>query len=454
MHPSSFYDLRARYVYTPLHGPYSLSEALEGLIFYPLNKSQDFISIGTKRLLRHELVSELSNVVDDLQDYLLYFSSTFLISPSVSPDLIKELQTSCEDFKYLIICWGALITRLVTARKIVECYFWPHFFHPSIDKLTSLRKLKQRPPFPITPAFSANSPSPVQRLPLLKKHSEPPQSTSSETDLTGDKEGHTSSLRLDATLAPSGSCSTRIPPNHQPSSIALDPSFPQLGENRSDEVFASLNGTIAKQQSRNSTAAPANDTRRLRDLKDDAKMVGINEKATEVEVAVEEAGVTRPPYARSHPVQLTPSQDITTGELITMPPRTSTGSQPSPTESQPSSTEPQPSSTELQPLSTGLQPSSTMLRPSTVLQPSTALRLSPTALWPSPTAPQFASRGPYIPCSIPNLHFGPTTPLPHSIPLPHSFVNAISNRSVRFPPNRQHPQHSTSTIPSHSLSSA
>ena len=35
MHPSSFYDLQARYVYTPLHGPYSLSEALEGLLFTP-----------------------------------------------------------------------------------------------------------------------------------------------------------------------------------------------------------------------------------------------------------------------------------------------------------------------------------------------------------------------------------------------------------------------------------
>ena len=66
MHPSSFYDLRARYIYTPLYGPYSLLEALEGLIFYSLDESQDSISIGSKRILWHELVSELSNVVDDL----------------------------------------------------------------------------------------------------------------------------------------------------------------------------------------------------------------------------------------------------------------------------------------------------------------------------------------------------------------------------------------------------
>ena len=75
------FDLWAHYIYTPLHGPYSLSEALEGLIFYPLNESQDLILIGSQRFLRHELVLELSNVVDDLQDYLLYFSPTFLISP-------------------------------------------------------------------------------------------------------------------------------------------------------------------------------------------------------------------------------------------------------------------------------------------------------------------------------------------------------------------------------------
>jgi len=91
MHPSSFYDLRARYVYTPFYGPYSLSEALEGPISYSLNESRDSVSIGLKRTLQHELVSELRNIVDDLQDYLVYLSSKFLIFPINSPDLIKEL---------------------------------------------------------------------------------------------------------------------------------------------------------------------------------------------------------------------------------------------------------------------------------------------------------------------------------------------------------------------------
>jgi len=91
MHPSSFYDLWAHYIYTPLYGPYSLLEALEGLIFCSLNESRDSVSISSKRALQHELVSELSNVTDDLQDYLVYFSSKFIISPLNSPDLIKEL---------------------------------------------------------------------------------------------------------------------------------------------------------------------------------------------------------------------------------------------------------------------------------------------------------------------------------------------------------------------------
>ena len=172
MHPSSFYNLRARYIYTPLHGPYSLSEALEGLIFYPLNKSRDFVLIGSKRFLRHELVSELSNVVDDLHDYLLYFSSTFLISPPTSPDLIKELRTSYLGFKYISICWGAIITRLAIARGIVEHNFWPHFFHQTINNPSAFQGFG-RPPssimldksFASVSAFAFTSPSHMDSTP-------------------------------------------------------------------------------------------------------------------------------------------------------------------------------------------------------------------------------------------------------------------------------------------------
>ena len=103
MHPSSFYDLLACYIYTPLYGPYSLSEAPEGPIFYSFSESQDSVSIGSKRALWHKLVSELSNVIDDLQDYLVYFSSTFIIFPLNSPDLIKELQASYNGFEHLSV---------------------------------------------------------------------------------------------------------------------------------------------------------------------------------------------------------------------------------------------------------------------------------------------------------------------------------------------------------------
>ena len=141
MHPSSFYDLRARYIYTPLYGPYSLSEALEGLVSYSLDESRDSISIGTKRTLWHELILELSNVTDDLQDYLIYFSSKFLISPSDSPDFFKELRAGSNGFEPLSLCWGAIIPRLVIAREIVECHFWPHLFRPAINNPAGLQRL-------------------------------------------------------------------------------------------------------------------------------------------------------------------------------------------------------------------------------------------------------------------------------------------------------------------------
>ena len=158
MHASSFYDLRARYVYTPLHGPYSLSEALEGLISYSLDESRDSISISSERILHHELISELSNVVDDLQGYLIYFSSQFLISPLNSPDLVKELRASHNGFKYLSICWGAIITRIIIAHRIVEQDFWPHLFHPTIDELAAFQRFKQTPSS-LLPNTSLDKPS-------------------------------------------------------------------------------------------------------------------------------------------------------------------------------------------------------------------------------------------------------------------------------------------------------
>ena len=254
MHPSSFFDLRAHYIFTPLHGPYSLSEALEGLIFYPLNESWDLILIGSKTFLRHELISELSNVVDDLQDYLLYFSSTFLISPPTSPDLIRELRASHNGFKYISICWGAIISRLAIARRIVEHNFWPHFFHPTIDNPSAFQGLG-RPPSSILPNVSSldklsvstftsafTFPSSVDSTPrslyyllesqqlLLNVQRERPQMMPSKTGLTGGEENRTSSLKLNTTTTPSGLHPTQAPSNCQPSDNSLTSHVPQIFE--------------------------------------------------------------------------------------------------------------------------------------------------------------------------------------------------------------------------------
>ena len=266
MHPSSFYDLRAHYVYTPLYGPYSLSEALEGLLSYSLDESRDSVSIGSNRTLWHELVSELSNIIDDLQDYLVYFSSKFLISPPDSPHLIEELQAHHNGLKYLRICWGAMITHLAIACGIVEQNFWPHLFRPAINNLADLERLGRRLPFasPNVPlkkssafasAFIPSSHTDRSRSLCCLSDSQcspfnvqsgRPQTMPSITNPMGSKEDHTLSCRLDTTPTPSfGSRLTRMPLKSQTSAIPLESRFPQIGENCSDEVFAPLHDAIA-----------------------------------------------------------------------------------------------------------------------------------------------------------------------------------------------------------------
>ena len=226
MHPSSFYNLWACYIYTPLYGPYSLSEALEGLISYSLEESQDSISIGLKRTLRHEL----GNIVDDLQDYLVYFSSKFLIFPINSPNLIKELQASHDKFKHLFVCWGAIVACLVTTRKIVEGHFWPHLFQLAINNLVALQRFG--PPSLVLPNMTSKKsfapmsgfistshidstpcspycPLESQRLPF-NVQSERPPSMPSKTNPTGGREGCALSLIQDTT---STSSETRSGPH-------------------------------------------------------------------------------------------------------------------------------------------------------------------------------------------------------------------------------------------------
>jgi len=273
MHPSSFYDLQACYIYTALYGPYSLSEALEGLLFYPLEEC----SIGSNRTLQHELVSELSNVINDLQDYLIYFSSQFLISPSDSPDLIKELQSSCSKFEHLNVCWGALIMHLVIAHKIVELNFWPHLFQPAINNLTAFQRLKQHPPSTLpnvllnktsastfisspqtnSPSNTINSLLESQCL-LLNVQSEHPQTTPSGADPMVGKEDHTPFSRLDMTPMPPRLHCIQIPSNHQLSDTSLGSCLPQKLENHPNKVFVLIDDTIAARHFCSSTVPHCN----------------------------------------------------------------------------------------------------------------------------------------------------------------------------------------------------
>ena len=186
----------------------------------------------------------------------------------------------------------------------------------------------------------------------------------------------------------------QISPNRRHSDTSLESPLQQIYKDRPDEVFALPNHANAAHCSFKLTLTDISDARELGNSMNKELVVGNDDQKTE-EIAVAAGG--------KKPLR----------EFITMLPRTSMGSQPLSTGSQPSSTE-------LQTSSMSLQPSSMMLQPSTVLQPSTA----------------FASRGPHIPCSIPDLHFGLASPLP-SIPLPHSFANKISRPSTHLSPKLQ-----------------
>ena len=417
MHPSSFYDLRARYIYTPLYGPYSLSEALEGLSSYSLKEFQDSISIDSKVSLRHELILELSNVVDDLQDYLLYFSSEFRILPSNSPDPLKELRASCDGFERLSICWGAIISRLAIARGIVEQNFWPHLFRPAINNLAGLQRLGRRLPFasPNAPlnkssAFAStffpsshavSSPcspyclSDSQCL-LFDVQSEYPQTMPSITNPTDCKEDHTSSWRLDTTPTPPfGSCPTRIPLNSQTSAIPLKSCFPQVSEDRSDEVFALPHDTIDAQRFCHSTMAYSSKKTAARDSNDNVKVAGIHEQATrEVEDVMEGKGVTMVP-SHSRPASLTSVRTEASGERITVSARTSF-------------------------LSTASLPTSRV----------------PCM---TPTTPYMSNDTPHL-CSE------------SAIPLPNSFTSASSRPPTSLPPKKQHARSSALPKPFRSIS--
>ena len=466
MHPSSFYDLRARYIYTPLHGPYSLSEALEGLLCYPLNESQDFIFIGSKRFLRHELVSELSNVVDDLHDYLLYFSSTFLISPPTSPDLIRELRASCNGFKYISICWGAIISCLAIARGIVEHNFWPHFFHQTVNNPSAFHGFGRFPSF-ITPdkssastsAFAFTSPSHLdsaprsqccplewQPQPLNAQNECPehPRTMPSNVGPTGSKQDRTFSSTLDIPPTHSGSHLTQVPLNCRLPDNSLTSHVPWIFEDRLEEVPTLPKHTDAAHSSCSSTSVRTGDTKGLGRLEDNTKVVRADGQVSKcLEGVTEREEVTRMLYAHLHPIQLTTVQGNTTRGLATVSTRISSSSSiswPSSMSSRPPMVL-QPPSTALEPTSTTPAPA-TMSPPPTASQPMSTIRKSAKMSPPSAVS-RFASRAPYISTSTPISHS--TSP----IPLPHSLVSASSRPSACLPPKGQRTHRFVSSIPFH-----
>jgi len=458
MHPSSFYDLQARYIYTPLYGPYSLSEALEGLVFYSLKESRDSVSIGSKRALQHELISELSNVIDDLQDYLVYFSSTFLISPLNSPDFIQELRASHVEFKHLIVCWGAIVACLAIARKIVERNFWPHLFQLAINNLAALRRLG-RPPSLVLPnvpskksfaptsgfissspvdsaACSANPPSQVQRQ-LHTVQGKRPQTMPSNINPTGSKEDRTSSLTLDTTPTSSESHHPRILSSHRSPNVVFDSHFPRIYEDRLDKVLAPPKLAFAAQHLCSSTPSYKGNTREFVDLKNEVEVVEIDKKVSRETEGEDNTEVPGPCLC---PIPLTPLQAEAASEHIAaVPARTSTSATASrPSTMAPCISSPTPS------FYWGSTTPSTCSFGRAIPQAWTCSSLS--------TAVQSTSTTPDVFNSLHNPPRGPIISLPRSILLPQLFANTIPRPSTRPFSNGPHTRLSVLPAPPLSLS--
>ena len=201
-----------------------------------------------------------------------------------------------------------------------------------------------------------------------------------------------------------------------------------------------------------STSVHAGDTRGLGRLEDNTKVVRTDGQVSEgIEGVTDGEEAIRMSYAHLHPVQLT----TTHRKLVTTPARTASSSM----VSRLTSTVPHVPNSSVNlyqgpsiplpvPYPSPHSFSEVIPQPSAHSFPSSTLRFTSAASQPSSTvSPSSTTSQPTT-----SLHPGPTMPLLHSIPLPHSFTNAISNHSARFPPNRQHPQHSTSTVPFRSLS--
>ena len=214
----------------------------------------------------------------------------------------------------------------------------------------------------------------------------------SKTGPTAGKEDRTTSLRLNTTPTQSASLPARSSSSRQRSVAPFNLHCSRSHENFSNKVFSLPNRPCAAQCSCGSIPADADDVRDSGDLKDNAKVMGMDEQVSrETEVAGEGEEVNGVPCARLPPIQLTSSQGDATKGLITKPTGTSS--------------------------------------------------LSSTS-WPTSSAT-------CIPCPVPNLHEGPTTLPPCSIPLPKVFANANSQPSTQLSSKGQRTHGFISSIPFH-----
>ena len=97
------------------------------------------------------------------------------------------------------------------------------------------------------------------------------------------------------------------------------------------------------------------------------------------------------------------------------------------------------------------RPTSIIRGPAKTTSPSMALRFQSTTrasakVLPLSTASQSMLMAPYISIFTPTQHPGLRMPLPHSIPLPHSFANAVSQHSACLSSKRRRTQQSQHSV--------
>ena len=178
----------------------------------------------------------------------------------------------------------------------------------------------------------------------LNVRSEHPQTMPSKTNPT-DAKGDTSSWKFDTIQARSESHCTRIPSRGQPSVVSLESRLPKTYEDRVDDDSVPPDHTIVAFCSHSSTSTHTSDTREWGSLKNETKVVEVDEQVTgETEAAAEGEEVTVVLCVCPYPIQPTSTQ-----------------------------------SAETSPPPTTLQPSSTTRAPAKTSTSSTTLRSTPAA---------------------------------------------------------------------------